>query len=39
MKNNQVDNTNDLDVVMLTYSLIEYSDNYSKHLNVCGNIT
>ena len=24
---------------MPMYNLIEYSDNYSKHLEVCGNIT
>ena len=30
INNTQVDNAKDLDVVMPTYNLIEYSDNYSK---------
>ena len=30
INNTQVDNAKDLDVVMLMYNLIEYSDNYSK---------
>ena len=29
----QIDNANDLDVVMLMYNLIEYSDSYSKTLS------
>ena len=32
MINTQVDNIKDLDVVMPMYNLIEYSDNYLKHL-------
>ena len=30
INNTQVNNTKDLDIVMPTYNLIEYSDNYSK---------
>ena len=30
INNTQIDNAKDLDVVMPTYNLIEYSDNYSK---------
>ena len=30
IKNTQVDNAKDIDIVMLMYSLIEYSNNYSK---------
>ena len=30
----QVDNAKDLDIVMSMYNLIEYSENYSKHLEV-----
>ena len=30
LNNTQVDNAKDLDVVMLMYNLIEYSENYSK---------
>ena len=30
VKNTQIDNAKDIDVVMLMYNLIEYSDNYSK---------
>ena len=30
INNTQVDNAKDLDIVMLMYNLIEYSDNYSK---------
>ena len=29
-KSTQVDNAEDIDIVMLMYNLIEYSDNYSK---------
>ena len=35
----QVDTAKDLDVVMSMYNLIEYRDDYSKHLEVYGNIT
>ena len=38
INNAQVDNAKDLDIVMPRYNLIEYSNNYSKHLEVCGNI-
>ena len=30
INNAQVDNAKDIDIVMLMYNLIEYSDNYSK---------
>ena len=30
MNSSQVDNTKDIDIVIPMYSLIEYSDNYSK---------
>ena len=30
INNTQIDNAKDIDVVMPMYSLIEYSDNYSK---------
>ena len=30
INNTQIDNAKDLDVVMLMYNLLEYSDNYSK---------
>ena len=30
INNTQVDNAKDIDIVMPTYNLIEYSDNYSK---------
>ena len=30
LNNTQVDNTKDIDIVMLLYNLIEHSDNYSK---------
>ena len=39
MNNAQVDNAKDVDVVMLMYDLIEYSNNYSKNPEVYGNIT
>ena len=32
INNTQVDDVHDIDVVMPTYNLIEYSDNYSKKL-------
>ena len=35
----EIDNAQDIDIVMPMYNLIEYSDNYSKHLEVCGNTT
>ena len=39
-KNNiQVDNAKYIDVIMPIYNLIECSGNYSKHQEVCGNIT
>ena len=38
INNTQIDNAKDIDVVMPMYNLIEYSDNYSKHLEVYGNI-
>ena len=38
INNTQIDTAKDIDVVMPMYHLIEYSDNYSKHLKVCGNI-
>ena len=30
INNTQVDNAEDIDVIILIYNLIEYSDNYSK---------
>ena len=36
--NTQLDNAKDIDIGMPLYNLIEYSDIYSKHLEVCGNI-
>ena len=30
INNTQIDNARDIDIVMPMYSLIEYSDNYSK---------
>ena len=30
INNTQVDNAKDIDVIILMYNLIEYSDNYSK---------
>ena len=38
INNTQIDNAKDLDIVMPTYNLIEYSDNYSKTSGSCGNI-
>ena len=38
INNTQIDNAKDIDIVMPMYNLIEYSDSYSKHLEVCGNI-
>ena len=37
IKNTQIDNTKDIDVVMAMYNLREYSDNYSKHQEIYGN--
>ena len=37
INNTQIDNAKDIVTVMPIYSLIEYSDNYSKYLNVYGN--
>ena len=37
MNNTQVDNAKDIDIVTPMHNLIEYSDNYLKHLEVCGN--
>ena len=37
INNTQVDNAKDIDIVMPMYNLIEYSDNYLKYLEVCGN--
>ena len=34
----QIDNAKDTDIVMPMYNLIEYSDNYAKRQEVCGNI-
>ena len=37
--NTQIDNCKDIDILMPMYILIEYCDNYAKHLEACGNIT
>ena len=37
INNTQIDNAKDIVAVMPIYSLIEYSDDYSKYLNVYGN--
>ena len=37
--NTDIDNAQDIDIVMPVYDLIEYSDNYKKHLVVYGNTT
>ena len=39
INNTEIDNAKDLNFVILMYELIEYSDNYSEILQVCGNIT
>ena len=39
INNNQVDNTKGLDLVMPMYNLIHNNNNFSKHLEVYGNIT
>ena len=38
INNTQEDHAKDIDIVMSVYNLIAYSNNYSKHLEVCGNI-
>ena len=38
INNTQVDNAKDIDIVMPMYNLIEYSNSYPKHPEVCGNI-
>ena len=37
-KTTQIDNAEYIDIVMLMYNLIEYSDNYSNYLETYGNI-
>ena len=37
--NTEKNNAKGTDIVMAMYNLIEYSDNYLKHLEVYGNIT
>ena len=39
ISNTQIDNAKVIDMVMPMHNLIKYSDNYSKHLEVSGNIT
>ena len=39
INNTDIDNANDIDIIMLMYNLIEYSDNYSKPLEVYGSTT
>ena len=39
INNTERGNTKDIERVMSMYNLIEYGDNYSKHLDVYGNIT
>ena len=34
INNTQIDDVKDFDIIMPMYNLIEYSDNYSKHLQV-----
>ena len=38
IENMQVDDAHHINVVMPTYNLIVYTDNYSKHLEFYGNI-
>ena len=38
ISNIQIDNAKDIDIVMPMYKLIEYSNNYAKKQEVCGNI-
>ena len=37
INNKEIDHAKKIDVVMPMYNLIEYSDNYLKHLEVYGN--
>ena len=37
--NAEIDNAKDIHIAIPIYKLIEYSDIYSKHLEVFGNIT
>ena len=39
INNSQVDNAKDIDTVLFMNNLIEYTNNYSKHPKVCGNIS
>ena len=34
INNTQIDNVKDFDIIIPMYNLIEYSNNYSKHLQV-----
>ena len=38
ISNKQIDDAHDIDVVMAMHNLIEYSNNYSKHLEFYDNI-
>ena len=38
INNTQINNAEYIDIVMPMYSLIQYSGNFQKHLEVCGNI-
>ena len=38
INNTQIDNAKDIDIVMLMYNLIEYSNNYAKRTGSYGNI-
>lgn len=39
MNKSLIDNTMDLDIEMLMYNIMEYSNNYEKHQKVYGSIT
>ena len=39
INNTQMNHAKYIDIVMPMYNLIEYSDNYFKYLETCGNIT
>ena len=39
INNTEIENSKGIDIVMLMYNLIEYSDNYSKSLEVYDSIT
>ena len=39
VNNTDIDTAQDINIVMPMYNLIEYSDNYSKHLEVYANTT